>query len=48
VKTIVANDDGDEQAKTGAAAAVLISAAEMLCALAAAGVPDDRLGGCNP
>jgi hypothetical protein len=45
----LAFDDGeDEQAKAGAGAALLISAAEMLCALAAAGVPRDRLGGCNP
>jgi hypothetical protein len=33
----LAFDDGDEQAKAGAAAALVISAATMLCALAAAG-----------
>jgi hypothetical protein len=49
VKTIVASHDGeDEQVKAGAAAALVIGAATMLCALAAAGVPHDRLGGCNP
>jgi hypothetical protein len=41
-------DDDDEQVRAAAAAALLVSAAGMLCALAAAGVPHDRLGGCNP
>jgi hypothetical protein len=40
-------DGDDEQVKAGAAT-LLISAAEMLCALAAAGVPHDRLGGYTP
>jgi hypothetical protein len=43
---VAAGDDGDE--RVAAAAALLVSAAEMRCALAAAGVPHDRLGGCNP
>jgi hypothetical protein len=34
-------------AKAGAAAAMVVSAAEMLCALAAAGVQRDGLGGCS-
>jgi hypothetical protein len=42
--TIVASDDGDEQVRA-AAAALLISAVTALCALAATGVPHDRLGG---
>jgi hypothetical protein len=36
----------DEQAKAGAAA-LLVSAATMLCALAAAGVQRDGLSGCS-
>jgi hypothetical protein len=43
---VAAGDRDDEQVR--AKAALLVSAAEAVCALAAAGVPHDRLGGCNP
>jgi hypothetical protein len=43
---VLAFEEGDdEQARAGAAAAMVVSATEMLCALAAAGVPHDRLDG---
>jgi hypothetical protein len=46
VTTALASGDGDDEQV--AAAALLVSAAEAVCALAAAGVPRDRLGGSTP
>jgi hypothetical protein len=46
VTTALAFDD-DEQVKAGVAAALLISGATALGALAAAQLPHDQLGGCS-